>query len=126
MPPAVLAGLSHPGAPPEVQGLLHPPPDWIRVRAAEDPLACLENLDGGEREAIQLAWALPADLVLIDESRGRMAAKKRGLAVVGTIGILERAVRQGLVDGTDAAARLSETTFRASPRLLARPHTPKL
>lgn len=125
VPPAVLSELSHPGAPPEVQRLLHPLPDWIRETAVPDTLAGLENLDPGERQALQLACALGADLVLIDESRGRMAAEKLGLAVVGTIGILERAASKGLLDGAAAAARLGATTFRASPKLLARLHVPK-
>ena len=60
-----------------------------------------------------------ADFVLIDEARGRGAAQTLGLRVIGTIGVLERAIRKGLVDGPDVTAKLQATSFRATPRLLA-------
>jgi predicted nucleic acid-binding protein len=57
--------------------------------------------------------------VLIDEARRRRAAQTLGLRVIGTIGVLERAIRKGLVDGPDVTAKLQATSFRAAPRLLA-------
>jgi predicted nucleic acid-binding protein len=37
---------------------------------------------------------------------------------VGTLGILSAAAERGLIDGEEAIKRLSETSFRASPKLL--------
>jgi predicted nucleic acid-binding protein len=45
-----------------------------------------------------------AEFVLIDEARGRGATQTLGLKVIGTIGILEWAIRKGLVDGPEVAA----------------------
>jgi predicted nucleic acid-binding protein len=51
------------------------------------------GLGGGERSTIYLASSLSAEIVLIDEERARRAAASAGLAVVGSIAILERGAR---------------------------------
>ncbi len=58
--------------------------------------------------------------VLIDERKGRKVARERGLAVSGILGVLDLAARRGLVNLSDALLRLERTSFRASPRLMAR------
>ena len=99
-PPAVLQELAHPDTPKVVsQWLLHLP-DWIEVRrtaARADP--ALLDLDPGEREAIQLAQDQRADLLLIDERRGRQEAR---LATTGTLGVLLAGAQSGLVDAAAA------------------------
>ena len=55
-------------------------------------------LDRGEAEVIVLAEELRADAVLIDDLKARKTAVLRGLAVVGTIGVLLDAKERGLVD----------------------------
>ena len=120
IPSSVLAELSHASAPLEIQRLLSQRPAWLNVAQFETAApAELGHLGRGERDAILLAVELRAGLVLIDESRGRQAAEKLGLAVTGTIGILDRAARKGLVEGKEMATRLRATSFRATPRLLA-------
>jgi len=54
------------------------------------------GLDDGERSAIALALAFQSP-VLVDERRGRMAAKALGLHVLGTLGLLVRARDSGLL-----------------------------
>ncbi len=61
-----------------------------------DPL--LKGIHKGETAAIALAAALPADLVLMDDRKGVKAARAKGLRVTGTLGILELAARDGLLD----------------------------
>lgn len=52
-------------------------------------------LDPGEAEGIALARATSARLVLIDEQRGRAAAKRLGLPVSGSLGVLIEAKTAG-------------------------------
>ena len=54
-------------------------------------------LDAGETEAIGLALATQADVVLMDERRGREAARHRGLAVGGLLGELLHARQSGVL-----------------------------
>jgi hypothetical protein len=54
------------------------------------------RLDRGERESIELAVTLTA-LLLIDDERGREAARQLGVTVRGTLGVLIEAYRAGLI-----------------------------
>lgn len=53
------------------------------------------DLDEGEDEAIALALEQDADVVLLDERRGRQRAEALGLRVTGAVGLLVEAKRQG-------------------------------
>ena len=74
-------------------------PSWIHVRpnASPPPASLVHQLDPGEAAVISLALERSVALVAIDERRGRLVARAHGLRVVGSIGILLRAKRQGLV-----------------------------
>ena len=93
-------------------------PAWLETRQVSEVDPKLQHLDRGEREAITLAASLSVGSVLIDERRGRLAARERGLAVSGTLGVLDLAARRGLVNLSEALRRLEGTTFRVSPRLI--------
>ena len=59
---------------------------------------------------------LRADLLLIDERRGRFEAKRRALPTTGTLGVLLEAQKRGLIDAEAGFQRLiNETSFRATP-----------
>jgi predicted nucleic acid-binding protein len=122
VPSAVMQELRHAGAPLEVRAWLMHVPDWVHVnRSASVPDVDLAYLGPGEREAIQLAEERQADLLLIDERKGRLEAKRRGLSTTGTLGILFTAGELKLVDPAAAYRRLlAETTFRTSAALEAR------
>ncbi len=97
------------------------PPRWLEILAApvaasEDP--SLAELDSGERAAIVLAESIRADLLLIDDRAGAVIAQRRGLAVTGTLGVLDLASHAGLLDLRDAFARLQKTNFRYPPSLM--------
>jgi predicted nucleic acid-binding protein len=120
IPEAVWNELRSPAAPQPVKDWLDTSPGWLERRVVSGISAALQQLDSGEREAIALAQSVDASLVLLDERRGRRVAKDLGLAVSGTLGVLDLAAREGLVDLGDALERLERTTFRATPRLLRR------
>ena len=75
---------------------------WIQVVPRKLPehaavaQAC-QHLGAGERGAILLAKSLPADLVLLDESKARRVALDAGLSIMGCLGALETAAQTGLV-----------------------------
>jgi predicted nucleic acid-binding protein len=74
--------------------------DWLEIRQATDSalVASLQlELDQGEAEAIALAIELKADLLLMDERRGRTIAARLGLTFVGLLGTLIDAKSAGLV-----------------------------
>lgn len=61
VPEAVWTELQAESTPSAVKAWLQSAPDWLQVRRSREPLAgdtSLENLDEGEREAIQLAVEL--------------------------------------------------------------------
>jgi predicted nucleic acid-binding protein len=47
-----------------------------------------QELDSGEAEAIALAINMRANLLLLDERRGRMIARQYGLTIMGLLGVL--------------------------------------
>ena len=64
-----------------------------------------ENLDPGEAEAIVLAIEPGADLLLMDEKRGRRTATAAGLTAIGLLGVVTRAKRSGGDRSGQASAR---------------------
>ena len=92
IPPAVLQ---------EVRSVDISPETWIVPREVDNPplsQALESELDRGEAEAIALAIELRADLLLMDERRGRRLASRLGLKVLGVLGILVDAKRIGLIE----------------------------
>lgn len=117
IPPQIAAELADARRPPAVQDFLRGKPVWLRVQAPAS-VELIPELHEGERAAISLARELKADLLLIDESDGRSAALARHLQITGTIGILQRAAEQGLLDLAEAFSRIKQTDFWISPKLL--------
>lgn len=118
IPFAVLQELQNSKTPEVVRDFIKNSPEWLETRQAHVLFdAELDELDAGEREAIILAEQLKADLILIDERRGRQTALKRHLPVVGTLGILERASDKGLIDLSETLHQLKENGFFISTDL---------
>jgi predicted nucleic acid-binding protein len=113
---------------------------WEELRVAPDPAAALAALlylpngvflpsihpapesaaalHAGERAAIALALAHPGAWVLLDDGAARKVARKLGLHVVGTLGVLVEAKRQGLVaEVRPIVERLTEQGIRVNRKL---------
>lgn len=76
----------------------------------------------GEAQAIILARKTSA-LLLMDESSGRAFAETLGLKVRGTLYVIMKALREELLDKTEAkdmVLALVDKGFRIEPKLLAR------
>ena len=121
VPMEVRDELTYAATPPPVRTWMQQPPEWLEILAA--PVAASEDsslqaLDLGERAAIVLAESIRADLLLIDDRAGAALAQQRGLAVTGTLGVLDLASQAGLLDLQDAFTRLQKTNFRYPPSLL--------
>ncbi len=74
--------------------------DWIKIVPIKDKQAVkyFLDLDSGEAESIVLATEINADLIILDEKLGRFHAKHAGLKVTGTIGVLIKAKKQGIIE----------------------------
>lgn len=95
-------------------------PTWIEIIAPRD-LSRVERfrreIHIGEAEAIALGLELDADWVLVDDSEGRRLARTEGAHVLGLMGVLLLAKRQGhLVEVRTLVDELIETAgFFLSP-----------
>jgi predicted nucleic acid-binding protein len=93
-PERVRDELAHAEAPEAVRAWIAAPPPWLDIRPveAERSSGDLAALDAGERDAITLALATKADLLLMDDQSGVAA-------------------RKGLIDLAAAFTRLKTTSF---------------
>src|SRR5262249_31622119 len=117
IPPTVFHELQQPTTPVAVRNWAQALPLWVKVQAPAQ-LNPLLNVDPGELEAICLALEIKAAAVLIDDRAGRTAAQRCGLAVTGTIGVLEVAAARGLVELPASLAKLNQTSARLDPELV--------
>jgi uncharacterized protein len=72
---------------------------WAEIQHA-DPQRVLSLailVDRGEAEAIALAMDLPGSTVLLDDALARRVAERFGVERIGTLGVLRRAKKAGLL-----------------------------
>ncbi len=117
IPPKVAQELRHCRTPAAVRDWLATAPNWLKVQAPSRVDLALP-VDAGEGEAICLALEVGARALLIDDRKGRTTAGRLGLAVIGTLGILDAASKRGLVDLATVIDRLRHSNARLDPELL--------
>jgi predicted nucleic acid-binding protein len=72
---------------------------WLEIKAPTpellQPLTIL--VDRGEAQVIALALGMPGSTVLLDDAQARRVAERFGVMRIGTMGILRRAKKAGLI-----------------------------
>ena len=98
-------------------------PSWIKIISVKDQkyLDFLSTqVDIGEASAIALAKELENPLVILDELKGRRLAKKLGLKVTGSLGVIHKAKELGVISAVKPILdKIGETNFRISDKILA-------
>lgn len=118
IPATVADELRHPNTPDAVRAWMAGSPPWLATHPDPiEPATGSGQLDPGERAAIALAHALAAGLLLMDDRAGVRAARAQGLRVIGTLGLLADAAREGLLHLDAAFAALQGTNFYAPQAL---------
>ncbi len=108
-----ISGKGKPGAA-ELAGA----PPWAEVLPCHNNDLLKEltkKLDRGEAEAIALAVETKADLLLIDEKRGRAMARLYQIRVTGLLGVLLQAKRRGIL--SEIKSTLDDMRMKANFRV---------
>lgn len=118
VPPKIVEELQRSRAPEPVKSWAIALPPWIRVVSPSTSLTMSARLDSGEAQAIALAKELLAEVILIDERKGRRVAQEHGLTTVGTLTVLEMAAERSLLDLKSVIDSLKHTTFHIADEQL--------
>ena len=96
---------------------------WIHqepVKSIGFPKIMLDKLDAGERESLVLAYDVHADYVILDERLARRRAHLLGRRVIGTLGVLLMAKKDGHIQYVaDLLQDLDRMAFRMSDQVKA-------
>ena len=80
---------------------------WIKVQDVKSVKFPNLNLGKGEKEAINLCLEINSPLLLIDEKKGRNAAKSLKIKVLGTLGIIALTYKKNIKDKKDLINNLN-------------------
>jgi predicted nucleic acid-binding protein len=97
--------------------------EWLKIKKVKNTTAVSYLnmlLHRGESEAIQLAIELEADLLLVDDRLARNIAKTFDLKIMGTLGILLLAWKNGAIDIKQEIDKLITSGFWIDKKLKKR------
>lgn len=93
-------------------------PNWVVIKEITDKrhyVELMENLGKGEASSIALALEYDDSLLIIDEKKGRKAAEKLKIEIIGSLGILIKAKEKGVIKSVAVILDLiDKTDFRIS------------
>ena len=96
-------------------------PEWVEIRIASDAYRqrILElQIDKGEASAIALAIELTDSVVILDDYKARKLAESLGIQIIGTIGIIIKAKREGVIESIKPfLQKIRQTDFRISEEI---------
>lgn len=100
-----------------------PLPHWLPVRAPRQPDRLTADygdwVTDGELIAITLALETPSSVLILDDKKARQLAQRFSLTLTGTLGVLLRAKRTGLLPALKPLlAAFAEADFRLSDQLV--------
>jgi uncharacterized protein len=107
--------------PPKVEQECETIPEWITIKSVQHTamVRVLEaQMDSGEVQVIALSLELGSPGVILDDLKARRVAQRLKLRVCGTIGILLRAKRDGMI--AEIRPRLDslvDANFHMTPEL---------
>ncbi|GCC11531.1 hypothetical protein IPdc08_01586 [archaeon] len=89
---------------------------WINIGevTGSERIARKYGLHLGEATSIALALEQGAGLLLMNEREGRDAAKKESLKIKGTIGVIQEAVKKGVISAEEGTGILRK--FKGAPQ----------
>lgn len=97
-------------------------PNWITVRTySDDKYFNFLNtfLDAGESSAIALYMEMENPLLILDDLKARKYAKKMNLNITGTLGIINKAKKEGVIKEIQPILeKISKTNFRISEKVI--------
>jgi predicted nucleic acid-binding protein len=92
---------------------------WLEIRSVGLRSSdSMPELDPGEEAAIRLAQEQGTAFLLMDDTKGRREAAKRGIRTTGTLGVLQAASQSGLLSLREVLPRLLQTNFYVATNLV--------
>lgn len=96
-------------------------PDWFVVQQVKDQYRQLlleMQIGKGEASAIALALETSDNIIILDDWKARKVAKRLGISVTGTIGVIIKAKNTGIIASVKPYLdKIIKTNFRISEEL---------
>lgn len=98
----------------------NPLPSWIHIKGVKDiQFQATLDIDVGEASAIALAIESEPSLLILDDNKGRKAARRLNLNVTGTLGLILKAKRVGVITNIKPIFdKVQKTNFRYTDTVL--------